>query len=258
MEDRSVRFVRVAFVIMILTGVVAATACVPDDQGDDENDSNPIDPDGEEVDYGCLPAGLEIPETIDVEREGGKVETLDMDDYVSGVVYLEMGPDFPKQAILAQGIAARTFAAHWALYRDEPICDTTSCQVYGDERDPLIDELTELTSGVVAIYEEDLIEAVYHASSGGFTENAKDVWGNPFDYLVGVPCLENALCTGVCDAWPDEVCIYGDTGCCWGRNGHGVGMSQRGAQAMAECEYNHAQILKHYYSGIELAKNCEE
>lgn len=232
--------------------------CIPEDDADDNSEPEPDDPDGDEVDYDCLPEGLVIPATIDVQRTGGGIETLELDDYVSGVVLLEMGADFPEQAIMAQIIASRTFAAQWALYRDEPICDTTACQVYGDERDPLIDELTALVSGVVGVYDEDLIEAVYHASSGGFTENAEDVWGNHFDYLVGVPCLEDALCTGECDLWPTGVCSYGDPGCCWGRYGHGVGMSQRGAQAMAECGYNHSQILKHYYSGIDLAKDCGE
>lgn len=35
--------------------------------------------------------------------------------------------------------------------------------------------------------------------------------------------------------------------------GHGVGMSQYGANGMAEEGYNYKEILKHYYSGIEIA-----
>ena len=34
--------------------------------------------------------------------------------------------------------------------------------------------------------------------------------------------------------------------------GHGVGMSQFGARGMAEAGYTHIQILKHYYTGIEV------
>ena len=34
--------------------------------------------------------------------------------------------------------------------------------------------------------------------------------------------------------------------------GHGVGMSQWGARGMAEKGYTHGEILKHYYSGVEL------
>ena len=35
-------------------------------------------------------------------------------------------------------------------------------------------------------------------------------------------------------------------------NGHGVGMSQRGAYGMAKLGYTYDEILKHYYTGIEL------
>ena len=37
-------------------------------------------------------------------------------------------------------------------------------------------------------------------------------------------------------------------------SGHGVGMCQIGARTMAEKGYNYQQILKHYYSGIEILK----
>ena len=36
--------------------------------------------------------------------------------------------------------------------------------------------------------------------------------------------------------------------------GHGVGMSQYGAHGMAKSGYNYDQILKHYYSGVEIQK----
>ena len=34
--------------------------------------------------------------------------------------------------------------------------------------------------------------------------------------------------------------------------GHGVGMSQSGAKGMAEAGFGYEQILKHYYTGIEV------
>ena len=36
--------------------------------------------------------------------------------------------------------------------------------------------------------------------------------------------------------------------------GHGVGMSQYGAHGMAKSGYSYDQILKHYYSGVEIQK----
>ena len=36
--------------------------------------------------------------------------------------------------------------------------------------------------------------------------------------------------------------------------GHGVGMSQYGANGMAKEGYNYKEILSHYYTGIEISK----
>lgn len=40
-------------------------------------------------------------------------------------------------------------------------------------------------------------------------------------------------------------------------SGHGVGMSQYGAQGMAKEGYTYKEILKHYYQGIEISENKE-
>ena len=37
-------------------------------------------------------------------------------------------------------------------------------------------------------------------------------------------------------------------------NGHGVGLSQTGADALAKQGYNYQEILKHFYTGIEITK----
>lgn len=37
-------------------------------------------------------------------------------------------------------------------------------------------------------------------------------------------------------------------------NGHGVGMSQTGADALAKQGFSYDEILKHYYTGIEITK----
>ena len=57
-----------------------------------------------------------------------------MDDYVQGVVPAEMPASWEPEAVQAQAVAARTYAAwHRARSGDRyyQICDTTSCQVYG-------------------------------------------------------------------------------------------------------------------------------
>lgn len=37
-------------------------------------------------------------------------------------------------------------------------------------------------------------------------------------------------------------------------NGHGVGMSQTGADSLAKQGYSYQDILKHFYTGIEITK----
>ncbi len=212
--------------------------------------------------YDCLPDALDLPGVIEVEREElGYTENIAIEDYVKGVLYHEMGPSFPAEALKAQAVAIRSYAVSWMTTRNEPICDSTMCQVYGDERDDATDAAVDDTAGVVVVFDGQFAQTVYHASSGGFTENVKDVWGSDYaTYLQSVPCLENAVCTADCDACPEEgdgVCDASEPGCCWGRNGHGVGMSQRGAQAMAQCGFDHHEILTHYYSGVSVATSCE-
>lgn len=50
----------------------------------------------------------------------------------------------------------------------------------------------EDTRGQVLTYNGKLIEAAYHASCGGRTENAGDVWKFDFPYLRSVPCPYDA------------------------------------------------------------------
>lgn len=39
--------------------------------------------------------------------------------------------------------------------------------------------------------------------------------------------------------------------------GHGVGMSQYGADGMAKASYTHVDILKHYYQGVSVSTLTE-
>ena len=255
----------ILFVFMVVTCNSVFLTCADDDDGqsdgpviENECSSGAVSFSG---DYQCLPDGLEIPDEIEVRREQlGNVEDIEIEDYVKGVLFYEMGPSFPIEALKAQAVAIRSYAVNWKIMRSEPICDTTACQVYGEERDDATDAAVDETAGVVVIFEDRVAETVYHASSGGYTEDVEDVWGSAYaSYLAGVLCMENAQCADdceVCSEPDDGLCDLSETGCCWGRNGHGVGMSQRGAQAMAECGFDHHEILTHYYTDVIVAAPC--
>ena len=47
-------------------------------------------------------------------------------------------------------------------------------------------DLVDVTAGMVVTYNGQPIEAVYHQSGGGQTENSRDVWGRYVPYLRSV------------------------------------------------------------------------
>lgn len=56
---------------------------------------------------------------------------------------------------------------------------------------------------------------------------------------------------GTVDEIPIVPTVYTFNGKGWG---HGVGMSQWGAKGLADAGYNYRQIIKHYYTGVEIEK----
>ena len=253
--------IRPAFLVAaihLLLGASGFIGCL----GSSSGNGGATVPPGLSGQFDCLPSGIDVPADVQVERSAtGSVQTIALEDYVKGVLPKEIGTSFPVEAMKAQAVAARTYVASWVASGKGPICDTTQCQVYGDDRYDVTNQAVDATAGVIGIYGGEIIQAVFAASCGGHTENVEDVWGNYFAYLRAVSCIENEICTGDCTDWPSvsaPVCDSSEAGCCYGRNGHGVGMCQRGAQAMAECGYGANDILTHYYSGVTLAKPCAD
>ena len=68
-------------------------------------------------------------------RSVGKdtVNVLPMDRYLQGVVPREVPAEWPADAVRAQSVAARSYAAYERAHATGhyDLCDTTSCQVYG-------------------------------------------------------------------------------------------------------------------------------
>jgi stage II sporulation protein D len=123
------------------------------------------------------------------------VNLLYVEDYLKGVVALEIGPSQENQieAVKAQAIAARTYAmAHLGQFGPDAGYDLkadVSDQVYGGvgaETD-LVGRAVEATAGQVAVYHDKMINAYYHSTCGGTTDDIEDVWDkNPQPYLVSV------------------------------------------------------------------------
>lgn len=169
-------------------------------------------PEAEETELpsGTVTGEASAPLTALVRREDGSVEKWDMDKYLTGVVLGEMPAYFEPEALKAQAVAARTYAAKARMtggkHGDGSVCmDSQCCQAYQDpgtyvssggspEDVAKIRQAVEDTSGYVLTYGGELIEAVYFSCSGGSTEDAAAVWGTEVPYLQATdsPGEENA------------------------------------------------------------------
>lgn len=123
------------------------------------------------------------------------INVVDLEDYVKGVIPYEMGGSWPLAALEAQAVCARTYACrsskHLRTYGFD-VCSTTDCQVYyglgsgNSYSTDLTDQAVDNTAGLKLYYQGDLVQdAVYHASNGGATEDAENVWGTNVPYLRG-------------------------------------------------------------------------
>lgn len=124
------------------------------------------------------------------------INTLNLDDYLQGVVPCELSPtEFPEiEALKAQAVAARTYALkNLGRFRDLgfDLDDSPSCQVYRglDAENPLSTRAVRETMGQAALYGNELIDALYTSTCGGMTENVENVFPGPvLPYLRGVEC----------------------------------------------------------------------
>ena len=127
-------------------------------------------------------------------RDGGNltvVNVLEMDDYICGVVPYEMSPSWPMEALKAQAVSARTYAAS-QLHKHESsgfdLCNSTCCQAYlgVDVNAPDCEEAVRDTSGIYVTYEGEYADTYYHSCDGGATENSENVFYEKIPYLRGV------------------------------------------------------------------------
>ncbi len=134
------------------------------------------------------------------------VNVVNLEQYLRGVVPAEMGPRaFPSlEALKAQAVAARTYAvAHLGDHAAEgyDLCDSQACQVYGGAgaEHPLTDRAVLETAGEVATWQGRPIDAMYHSTCAGHTEDAAALFPDRAKpYLKGVPCTgEKTLAVGV-------------------------------------------------------------
>jgi stage II sporulation protein D len=270
----------------------------------------------EEILFTCLIDG--------VERE------MSMAAYLPGMLAGEMPASFAEEALKAQAVAGRSYT----LYRmahpnpahpDAAVCDDSLCcaawkdeqslrELWGASYNTYMQKILAAvrdTDGQVLCFDNEPIQAVFHSSSAGYTEDSAAVW-SPIPYLVSVSSPETeaevpnyittvevtaadfraeilelqptASLDGPPEGWLGEVerdtsgrvqsmaiggteisgtalrsafslrstsftleyaqerFLFTVTG-----YGHGVGMSQFGANVMAKAGADYREILAHYY-----------
>ena len=257
---------------------------------------------------------------VTVNRSNGSIINIELESYLIGVVASEMPASFNTEALKAQAIVARTYALK-RISEGKILTDTLSTQVYKDDNElrnmwgasfntyyNKIKDAVNSTKGMYITYNGKYIDAVYHSTSNGYTEDAINVWGNDIPYLKSTESIWDKSASSyertVTFTFSEFINKLGininkDSEINITRNnsnrvslisidsntfdgitfrtklglrstdfniilhednivittygyGHGVGMSQYGANGMANSGYNYKDILNHYYKDIKI------
>lgn len=269
--------------------------------------------------------------------EQNEVINIGLEEYITGVVAAEMPAAFEKEALKAQAVAARSYILSKTSSGQKhdngaDVCNNPSCckayitkekmqEKWGEDFDVFYNKIkssVDETKNCVCLYDGKIINAVFHSTSSGKTENASDIWnGQSTPYLVSVVSygeelspkfkssssvtteqFKNVIKAAFPDAeWnenspivdnikrsdagsilsltvgnqtltgadirslfnlrsanisfdiTDSLVTMNVTG-----NGHGVGLSQYGANYLASQGKGFVEILKTYYTGIDVVQ----
>lgn len=259
---------------------------------------------------------------INFETSSGIIQKLKLEEYIFGVVSGEMPAIFKEETLKAQAVIARTYALK-QLSRQKTIKNFNSTQIYRDrnylkeiwgtnyeEYKNKILKAIRNTNDEVIKFDGDYIDAYYHLSSNGKTEDASNVLKLAYPYLKSVDSnwdinndkvskrivpnsyLSKLLNTEITKntkvdilmktighrvkyiKFDDKVfdglilsnrlglnsndftvSIENDhTTFITRGNGHGLGLSKYGAEAMARAGYSYKDIILHYYPNTYIEK----
>ena len=116
------------------------------------------------------------------------INVLGVEKYLNSVVGSEMPHKWHIEALKAQAIASRTYALKKTNNGLYDIDSTQTNQVYNGLESSTFKTRRAVreTRSLVITYKNKLINALFHSSSGGMTENSEEVWSDPYPYLVTV------------------------------------------------------------------------
>ncbi len=219
------------------------------------------------------------------------IVSMGREEAVASVLAAETAPDTPLEALKAEAVAVRSYlVAGKGRHDDFDFCDTTHCQFLRELPSPSSNEMkaTQATRGLVLTYESHAIAAMYTRSCSGRTHTASQLGlpsaGYPYyavacDYCLRHPARWSSRLSAI-EAknlhrsneasrlsvvrrlgWSivqsndftmkrdgERVLLEGVG------QGHGIGLCQAGAKAMARAGANYRQILGNYYPNTILAQ----
>jgi len=137
-----------------------------------------------------------------IKPDGGSFDAINLvppEAYLAGVVGAEMPNYWEPEALKAQTIAARTYCFYikkrFGGNRKWDMKKTAAHQVYRgvSAESAQIWNIVNQTKGQVLVCKqtdgtEDIFPTYYSSICGGYTENSKNVFGDSFEPLIGVPC----------------------------------------------------------------------
>lgn len=212
------------------------------------------------------------------------IVAMDRETAVASVVAAESAPDTPFEALKAQAVAARSyFVAGHGRHHDFDFCDTTHCQFLRQPPAPgsAAARAVAATRDLVLAYDSFPFAAMYTRSCSGHTRTPAELGLSPAAYpYYSVECK---YCRAHPVRWSSRVSAQDaatlrtrdesarlniDRRLGWSAvpsndfvektehdqiilegagEGHGIGLCQSGAKAMAEAGADFRQILTHYY-----------
>ncbi|MBQ7545136.1 MAG: SpoIID/LytB domain-containing protein [Synergistaceae bacterium] len=131
-----------------------------------------------------------------ITQKAGLLNAVDVEQYLCGVLPAEVGASWPREALRAQAICARTYVLKQSMNRANKgydVVDTDADQVYkgaGVESDKT-NQAVASTAGEILTYGKEIAYTYFHSDSGGHTADISDVWGQSIPYLQGVPEVVN-------------------------------------------------------------------
>ncbi len=103
-------------------------------------------------------------------------------DIISRITQNEIGQTFAPEAIKAQAVAAYTYVKYCNKYGSYPSV------ALSDNVSDSVRVLVASVIGQAVYYDGNYIQAVYSASSAGYSASSLNTWGNEFPYLKSVYC----------------------------------------------------------------------